>query len=386
MLGNKLKVGLFVILGLLAVVVTWRLLATEFHLSRTVHLAEVVTPVGTATASAIIEPTVASAPSLGSLALGHGILIGSAVSGNWLTTDKAYAGLVSREFTLLTPENSMKFEVIHPALDRYDFFDGDLVVKFAQQNGLRVRGHTLVWFNQLPKWVTDAYKKGSYTREQWINILRDHIYTVVGHYKGKIYAWDVVNEAISDQGLLLDSLWLDTIGPDYIALAFQWAHEADPQALLFYNDFSGEGMNIKSQTIYSLMDGLLKAGVPVDGIGMQMHISLVKYPAARELAANMRRLEALGLQVHITEMDVRIQDSSAPMAERLATQAAIYKEIYTVCMQAPNCTAFSTWGLTDAHSWIPSFTGHADAPLLFDQNGQPKPAYKAIINILKSSR
>lgn len=331
-------------------------------------------------------PTSNPRPSLRNLAEPNGLLVGAAVQSGWLY-DPEYASLLTREFNLLTPENAMKWEVIHPGPERYNFEQADFIVDFARRNGLKVRGHTLVWTLQLPDWI----EQGSFTRQEWINLLRDHIHTVVGRYRGKpgdrtVIAWDVVNEAMKPDGAYLENIWYSTIGPEYIPLAFQFAHEADPEALLFYNDFDAEGMNQKSQVVYDLVKGLKQAGVPIDGVGLEMHITLDGQPTAVDLAANLRRLADLGLIVHITEMDVRTQDSDKSLPDKLLAQAEVYRRVFTACLQAPNCQAFVTWGLTDRQSWIPGWTGRPDAPLVFDEAGRPKPAYDTLIEALKELR
>ena len=329
-------------------------------------------------------------PSLRSLAEANGLLVGVSVGAGWLS-DPTYANLLTSEFNAVTAENAMKFESLHPGPQEYSFEESDAIVDFASQNGMKVRGHTLVWGNQLPEWVLE----GEYSREEWIEILRQHINTVVGRYRdtqssalegqGKtVIAWDVVNEAIGEKGELLDNFWLQKIGPSYIPLAFQFAHEADPQALLFYNDNGGEGLNPKSQGIYNLVQGLVKASVPIDGVGFQLHVGLDGVPSAGELVANMKRLADLGLVVHITEMDVRTQYRSDPLPQKLEAQAGVYRQVVEACLQSPNCQGFFTWGLTDSHSWIPGLTGKEDFPLLFDQQYQPKPALFALLDLLKS--
>jgi endo-1,4-beta-xylanase len=243
---------------------------------------------------------------------------------------------------------------------------------------MAVRGHVLVWDLQMPAWATN----GQFTRQAWIQILCTHIKSVVGHYRGQIYAWDVVNEAVNQDGTLRNTFWMSKLGPEYIAMAFQWAREADPSAKLFYNDNGGEGLNAKSQGIYALLQGLQQTGVPVDGVGMQMHTRLDGAPPASELSANMQRLAKLGLEIHITEMDVRLQYSTGDNETKQAEQADLYREVLSVCLSVQNCKAFLTWGLTDRYSWIPGFTGKPDAPLLFDKSGLPKPAYFAIVKLL----
>lgn len=307
-------------------------------------------------------------PPLRVLAEKCGIYIGAAVERSLLDIPE-YAYTLRQEFNMLTTENALKFGPVHPQPDIYYFDDADRIISFAESNGMKVRGHTLVWHQQLPTWIT----QGRYSREEWINILREHIMTVVGRYKGRVYAWDVVNEAINDDGTLRDTIWLRNIGPEYIELAFRWAHEADPQALLFYNDYGAEGLNAKSDAIYNLVKSLLEKGVPIHGVGLQMHISLENPPNPQEVAANIKRLNELGLEVHITEMDVRIRTPAR--WEDLIRQAEIYREILKVCLSAENCKAFVMWGLTDKYSWIPSHFSGYGAALIFDESYKPKPAY-----------
>jgi endo-1,4-beta-xylanase len=316
-------------------------------------------------------------PSLRASALQHGLLIGSAVSYPALIQDPLYSQTLSREFSILTPENAMKFDAIHPSQKVYDFSEADAIVTFAKQHGMQVRGHTLVWDQALPKWLTAR----NFNRDEMIGILKDHILTVVGHYRGQVAAWDVVNEAVADNGSLRDSIWLRTIGPEYIEMAFAWAHEADPRAQLFYNDYGNQDLGGKSNAIYALMQGLIKRGVPINGVGFQMHLTLNGPPRSQDVVANMKRLGELGVDVHITEMDVRIPDASTAIS--LAPQAGVYREMLQACLSATNCNAFVLWGFTDRYSWIPhAFPGYGGG-LIFDESYKPKPAYYALLAALK---
>ena len=317
--------------------------------------------------------------SLRSLAQNRGIVIGAAVAINALRNEPVYREVLAREFSSLTPENVMKFRFLHPERDRYDFTDADTLVTFAEDNNMKVRGHTLVWHIELPKWLTE----GKFTRQQLLQILRDHIYTVVGHYRGKVFAWDVVNEGIGDNNALRDTIWLRGIGPEYIDLAFRWAHEADPKARLFYNDYGGEGLGAKSDAIYNLVRGMLQRGLPIHGVGLQMHVGLNNAPPPADVAVNIQRLTALGLDVHITEMDVKIQNGTGTQAERFAAQAKIYRDMLAVCLSQRICQAFVLWGFTDKHSWIPWYTKKPDAALIFDNSYRPKPAYNALREVLR---
>jgi endo-1,4-beta-xylanase len=337
---------------------------------------EGILPFESASLQQIIPPT--DAPSMRLLAKQRNVFIGAATDPRYIQSDSAYSQLLAREFNMIVPEVAMKWENIHPDPERYDFSGGDALVTFARQHGMVVRGHVLVWDQQMPAWVTN----GQVTRQEWMQILCTHIKSVVGHYRGQIYAWDVVNEAVNQDGTLRNTFWMSKLGPEYMAMAFQWAREADPGAKLFYNDNGGEGLNAKSQGIYALLQGLQQSGVPVDGVGIQMHTWLGGAPPAAELSANMKRLAKLGLEIHITEMDVRLQYSTGDDETKQAEQADLYREMLSVCLSVQNCKAFVTWGLTDRYSWIPGFTGKPDAPLLFEKNGLPKPAYFAIVKLL----
>lgn len=314
-----------------------------------------------------------SVTSLRELASSQGRFIGVAAVPE-LLKDPDYRQLLADEFNMVTPETAMKWEIIHPQPNQYDFSLGDQLVDFARQHNMSVRGHVLVWDLQIPRWVTQAER----TRSEWVNILCVHIKTVVGHYKGVIYAWDVVNEGVNDDGTLRNTFWMERIGPEYIAMAFQWTRETDPSARLFYNDNGGEGLNPKSQAIYTLAQEMIQQSIPIDGVGLQLHTDLYQSPPSSDLAANIQRLTDLGLEVHITEMDVRLQNSTEPEPVKLAAQAEVYRQAISTCLVFTRCRAFITWGLTDRYSWIPGWTGNPDAPLLFDSNGAPKPAYKAV--------
>ena len=319
--------------------------------------------------------------SLRSLAQKQGIGLGTAVLMEPFRNDSTYRTVLAREFNILTPEYDMKFQPLHPERDRYDFGAADALVTFAKANQMQVRGHTLVWHESLPDWLT----KGEWTREELMDILRQHIYTVVGHYRGQLVAWDVVNEAVAGKNSLRDTIWQRVIGPEYIEMAFRWAHEADPQARLFYNDYGGEELGEKSDAIYALVKDLRQRNVPIHGIGLQMHRSIKNPPNPEAVAANIKRLGELGLEVQITEMDVKIADGTGTMEQRLAAQADVYRNMMRVCLAHQKCTAFVLWGVNDRYSWIPRYLKQPDSPLIFDESSRPKPAYNALMQVLKPS-
>lgn len=326
---------------------------------------------GVAALVAMAVPTVMAEETLRSLAAARDIDFGAAVAIRPLREDSDYAALLGREFGMIVGENAFKWNAIHPFASRYYFGDTDELVAFAEANGMKVRGHTLVWHQQNPTWLARKTK----TRDAAIAALKDHIDTVVGRYKGRIVAWDVVNEAIDDTtGELRDSPWLTAIGPDYIALAFQFAHEADPEAKLYYNDYSAEGLGGKADAVYALMKSLKEQGVPIDGVGWQGHFEATSY--IDDIKANGERLAALGLEVSITELDVRIP--IPPTEAGLAQQATTYGKVTEICLALPNCKAIVTWGFSDRYSWVPGFFIGEGAALPFDEVYVPKPAYNAI--------
>jgi len=310
---------------------------------------------------------------------------GAAVDPRYLA-EARYSGVLAAEFDQVEPENAMKFGPVHPEPDRFNFAQADQVVAFAQAQGMAVRGHTLVWHNQLPKWLTG----GGFSPEQLASILRNHIAAVAGRYAGRVYAWDVVNEAFNDDGSLRSTLWSDAPGigrggTAYIEQALRWTRAADPAALLFYNDYGAEGMNRKSDAILAMARDFRARGVPLDGIGLQMHFTPAIARLWKDVEENIARITAEGLQVHITELDVRIPVDAAGTAAAgdLNAQAEIYRQVVAICVRHPGCTAIQAWGLTDRHSWIPATYPGLGAALEFDGDYRPKPAYRAVLEALK---
>ncbi|HTS25186.1 MAG TPA: endo-1,4-beta-xylanase [Bryobacteraceae bacterium] len=319
------------------------------------------------------------------LAERRSVRLGTAVNPARLN-EELYAGVLAREFNQVEPENGLKFGPVHPQPSEYNFGPPDALAAFAREHKMWMRGHTLVWHQQNPRWVTNS----GYTPAQLSTTLREHIQAVVGHYAGQIYAWDVVNEAFNDDGSLRSTVWFDTpgiglSGTGYIEQALRWAHAADPQARLFYNDYSAERVNAKSDAIYAMARDFRSRGVPLDGIGLQMHFTADPPPLA-SVEANLKRIVDLGLEVQITELDVRLPlVNGQPDRESLDRQARIYHDIVALCLRYPRCSAIQTWGFTDKYSWIPGTFAGTGAALEYDSNYQPKPAYEAIRNALLGS-
>jgi len=320
--------------------------------------------------------------SLREAASSSGMLIGTAVRPA-LFSEAAYSATLSREFNLIEPEDAMKWWIVRKSSNVFDFGSGDDVVRYAQAHSMKVRGHCLVWDHDHPAWL----EQGHFTPEQLSQLLHEHIQTVMTHYAGQVFAWDVVNEALDDNGQFKDSIWYNKpgigfAGKDgaYVEQAFRWAHQADPGALLFYNENHGEGLNRKSDAIFAMIKDFKQRGVPIDGVGLQMHVSRLDVDTV-SLGKNIARLAALGVQVHITEFDVSLPVNSDGMArpEDLQAQADAYRAIVRACAQNPGCTAIQTWGFTDKYSWIGSHShGAHGAALPFDRFYKPKPAYAAM--------
>ncbi|MDX2730563.1 endo-1,4-beta-xylanase [Streptomyces sp. PA03-2a] len=313
----------------------------------------------------------AAAKTLGALGKRADLRIGTAVDMSALASDAPYRAKAAGEFSSVTPENVMKWESVEPQRGTYNWAPADELVDFAKENGQLVRGHTLVWHSQLPAWLNN----GDFTADELRQILHKHITDEVTHFKGKIWQWDVVNEAFNDDGTMRDSIWLQKLGPGYIADAFRWAHQADPKATLFINDYNIEGVNAKSTALYNLVVQLRKEHVPVDGVGIQGHLD-VQYSAPHDIATNMKRFDDLGLETAITEADVRI-----PMPAdntELEAQAEAYDVLLRGCLLTEHCTDFTVWGFTDKYSWVPGvFTGEGAANIL-DENYKAKAAYNAM--------
>jgi endo-1,4-beta-xylanase len=303
------------------------------------------------------------------------LLVGAAVFPEGLK-DESYAGVLAREFNVLTPENALKWEPVHPQPNKWTFDAADRLIEFAAKNQMQVTGHVLVWHQQLPDYV-----KGLPARDLR-RALRAHIRGVVGRYRGKIRAWDVLNEAIDDKEGLRKTLFLEKLGDGYIAEVFRIAHRADPKALLFYNDYGCDGLGPKSDRLFQLLLQLRAERVPIHGVGLQMHVTGRDCPKTEEIAANVRRLCGLGLRVRISEMDVRIRDLPGTLPERLEVQAQTYRRVLTACMREKRFEGITFWGFTDKHSWVHKQFGE-DNPLPFDNQYRPKPAYHAIRDSLQ---
>jgi endo-1,4-beta-xylanase len=320
--------------------------------------------------------------------------IGVAVSAHDIR-DTAEVALILSQFNSITPENSMKMAPIHPEQYRYNWTDADAIVAFAQAHGLRVRGHNLCWHEQTPDWLFKNADGTLVSKDTLLRRLKDHITTVVNRYKGKIYAWDVVNEAIDDDStkFLRNSLWYQICGQDFIIKAFQYAHEADPKAVLFYNDYNTERPE-KRDRVYRLLKLLVDAGVPINAVGIQAHWSIFE-PAQADLIATIKKFSSLGIKVQVTEMDISVYpwekerrnlrpgESDTYTPDLQQKQQKQYANMFKVFRDNKNVISGVTfWNISDNNTWLDQYPviGRKNYPLLFDQKLHPKKAYWSVID------
>jgi endo-1,4-beta-xylanase len=309
--------------------------------------------------------------------------IGAAVMSRHLANPSLRA-VIATHFDSLTAENEMKWQATEPRPGEFTLDAGDRLVAFAAENGMRLRGHTLVWHFQLARFVESL--RGEALREA----LHRHIRTLVGHWRGRIAEWDVVNEALSDDGSQLRASPFLALGETYLDQAFRAAHDADPAALLFYNDYAIEGGagDPKSDAAYRLCARMKAAGVPIHGIGMQMHVDPRHWPSPAQIQRNVERFAALGLMVEFTELDVPIGEIPGTLAEKRQRQRALAHDIVAACVGVAGCTGITLWGVSDATSWLDSprwrtLRGRGPhLPLAFDEDLEPKPMFFGILDAL----
>ena len=319
-------------------------------------------------------------------------LIGASIAP--FETEGPVADLILHEFNTITAENAMKFGPIHPEENRFEWQGADRIAAFARLNNLKLRGHTLCWHNQTPSWLFINDEGRSVNKEVLLSRLKHHITEVVHRYQNEVYAWDVVNEAISDNPdeYLRITPWLTVCGEEYLAKAFQYAHEADPEALLFYNDYNTWHPE-KRVKIIRMIRSLQAQGIPIDGIGIQGHWSIYG-PDEAQLETAISEYEALGLLIHITELDVSVyppeskrrdklpDEPDAFTAQKQKMQQEQYDRIFRVLARHRNSIQSVTfWNVSDQRTWLDHFPvrGRKNYPLLFDTSLRRKPVYTKII-------
>jgi endo-1,4-beta-xylanase len=335
----------------------------------------------------------------------NSFLIGASLNRRYIfEEDPGITALIVSQFNTVTPENVLKWALVHPAPDRYDFEAPDAFVAFGEKHGMFIVGHTLVWHNQTPAWVFEDDKGNPTNRDTLLKRLRDHITTVVGRYKGRIKGWDVVNEALNQDGTMRQSPWMKIIGEDYLVKAFAFAHEADPNAQLYYNDYDLE-LPAKRRGAVDLMKKLKAEGIPITAIGLQNH-NLMDWPSVADEDETISAFERLGIKVNITELDVDVLPRTTKPGADYAVNVAVtpqlnpypnglpdlvqealakrYGDLFGVYLKHRNAIDRVTfWCVTDGDSWLNNWPikGRTNYPLLFDREGRTKPAFDAVVKL-----
>ena len=300
--------------------------------------------------------------------------------------------VATHHFNAMTNENILKWEEVHPEPGEYDFEAADRFVNIGVENDMEMLGHTLVWHNQTPDWVFEDEHGETISRDALIERMRDHIHTVVGRYEGQIQSWDVVNEALNEDGSFRETQWYEIIGEEYLVMAYEFAHEADPEAVLFYNDFNMEDSPEKRQGAIDLVEMLQENGAPIHGIGTQSHFDLDTFPGLDAVEQTLIDFGELDLErVDVTELDIDVipRDGELdPFADGvpddvLAEQTELYRNLFEIYLDHSDIVDRVTfWGVDDGGSWQNYFPEErTNYPLLFDRDYQPKPAYDAIMEL-----
>lgn len=319
---------------------------------------------------------------LNTLAKAKGLKYFGSATDNGELTDTQYTAILSdtANFGQITPGNTQKWEYIEPTQNTFSYTQGDVVTSFAENNGQILRCHNLVWYNQLPSWVTS----GTWTNATLIAAMKNHIQNEVTHYKGQCYAWDVVNEAFNDDGTYRTDVFYNTIGPEYIPIAFETAALYDSTVKLYYNDYNIDYAGAKATAAQNLVSSLKARGIKIDGVGLQGHFIVGSTPSLSAQTANLESFTALGVEVAYTELDIRFT-SLPPSTSGLAQQATDYVNTVGACLAVADCVGITVWDYTDKYSWIPStFSGEGEA-CLWNADYTTKPAYASVISLLGGS-
>lgn len=329
--------------------------------------------------------------SLRSLAEERGRYIGAILNSEWFNNSlgsdaSAYETIHKGQFNAVVAENEMKFDATEPSRDNFNFTKGDKLVTYAKANGMRVRGHALAWHSQVPGWVSN----GNFSKTELLSILKNHIEKVVGHYKGDVHEWDVVNEAINDNsthGWRSDnSVWYQTIGPEFIDSAFVWAHAADPDAELCYNDYAiewGTASGSKAGFLLEQVDKWLAAGIPITCVGTQTHIEISHTSTPNNIKNLAKELAKRGLRLNITELDIGFPNGSSQTQADYEAQGKLYRQFMDVFLESSNMGEFMIWGVSDKYSWLDGQQGKTNG-LIYDRSFEAKPAYDSLMASLKA--
>lgn len=308
--------------------------------------------------------------------------IGVAINADQFNNNTTYKSIADKQFNSFTPENIFKADNLHPAEGFYNWVEADALANFCVANNKRIHGHTLIWHAQLPQWILDF--QGN--EQQWDFLFKEHIQTIVKHFKGRVKAWDVVNEAFNEDGTLRNSIWRQKIGNQYIEKAFRFAQEADPEALLFYSDYNLESNPTKRNSAIKYLNNMRLRGVRVDGIGLQMHVGIA-FPEPAHLAESFKNVTDNHYKLHLSELDISVNllgKDIEPSESLFQKQADYLGKILLNYKQIPTKYQYGItfWGVSDRDSWIPAYFNREDYPLLYDENYKPKPAYCKLLETL----
>lgn len=308
-----------------------------------------------------------------SAAMKNGFRTGMAITPGDLYDENAVK-IIKNDCNILVYENNMKYGVLRPNKKFWNWSDIDHLIKFAQENKMAIKWHTLFWHQQNPPFLSSYW-----SREEALAEMDEHITTIMSRYKGIISEYDVVNEMFNEDGTMRETVWLKTIGPDYIEHALRKAHEVDPDAKLYLNEYSNEEKgHPKADAMYRFVKDLKERGVPLNGVGMQLHLDTTIPCSEDAIRANIERYKELGLDISFSELDIRIPTGEAASANE-ARQQEMYEMLYRLAREMPNVKSVITWGISDKHSWVPSTFAGKGSALLYDNKLQPKPVYNAVL-------
>ncbi|KAK0714079.1 glycoside hydrolase superfamily [Lasiosphaeria miniovina] len=329
--------------------------------------------------AALLAPAAVSAQ-LNDLAVRAGLkYFGTALREGAINSDAAYAAILKNksEFGQLVPENGQKWDATEASRGTFTYTQGDITANVAKSTGQGLRCHTMVWYSQLPNWVSG----GSWTRATLTSVIETHMANVMGHYLGQCYAWDVANEAVADDGSWRDSIFYRTFGTDFLPISFSAAKKVDPNTKLYYNDYNLEYNGAKTNRAVELVQIVQSAGAPIDGVGFQGHLIVGSTPSRSSLATVLKRFTALGVEVAYTELDIRHSSLPASSAAQV-TQGNDFASVVGSCLDVAGCVGVTVWSFTDKYSWIPeTFSGQGDA-LIYDKNFNKKAAWTSISSVL----
>jgi len=334
-------------------------------------------------ASSPSQPRQAVSTTLRAAAQGRNFLMGTVATSTPLRNDPLYSQMLAQEYNMIEPESETRFYRVRPSRTEFNFADADTIVDFASKHGMKLRGYPLATFYEIPAWLT----KGNFSPSEISAILKDYVQTMLRRYRGRMYLWEITTAVFDNVGKMRESFWSKSLGEDYIEQIVAWAREADPQAKLFLNqDYAFDPVGATSDAVYDLLRQFRSRGIRIDGIGLGSVLLLNRVPKPQDMATNLTRLSALGMEIHIDHFEVSVPVPATD--QNLERQALAYSDYLTTCLSIANCKGFLTWGFTDKYAWAPNrWKGMGvGAAMPFDEFYRPKPAYKAMLDGLNDGK